>query len=316
MNCTYIRVPLDQPQPTRCQKTKRYLMGSVLVPMHWLWAHRYHTPGLGFHWLCARFGLRLLFPKTPLSRGWAFTLGFMPMDSTRYFEFDALWRFLPSAPAGHYLDISSPRMFPLIILQRNRAARAELINPDRSDMGLTAQLVKASGLDGRCRLHNLRIDDASFELASFDLITSISVVEHIPDDIAAINKMWGLLKPGGRLLLTAPCRAKAAEQFINYNEYGLYEADESGFVFWQRYYDEAALQERILSVTTAPHHQLVYGEKIPGSFQQNAQVKRNNYFTTYPFWREPTMMGQAYRCYDRIADLPGEGVVALELIKT
>jgi len=41
--------------------------------------------------------------------------------------------------------------------------------------------------------------------ATFDLITSISVVEHIPAVEKALAEMYRCLKPGGRLLLTIDC---------------------------------------------------------------------------------------------------------------
>lgn len=38
----------------------------------------------------------------------------------------------------------------------------------------------------------------------FDLVTCISVLEHIPDHAAAMRGMLGMLKPGGHLILTVP----------------------------------------------------------------------------------------------------------------
>jgi len=55
--------------------------------------------------------------------------------------------------------------------------------------------------------HYLIIDDditATRLVGSFDLITCISVLEHIPDHAAAVAGMCRLLRPGGRLLLTFP----------------------------------------------------------------------------------------------------------------
>ena len=46
----------------------------------------------------------------------------------------------------------------------------------------------------------------------FDLITCISVLEHIPDHKAAIQGMLGLLKPGGHLVLTFPYNE---EQYVD-----------------------------------------------------------------------------------------------------
>lgn len=315
MKKLYIRVPPTQPQSTRAQKTKRYLIGSILSPACWLLAHRYNMPGLAFHRMCAQLGLRFLMPQAPLSRGWAYEFIFRPMDSTRYFEFDAAWKFWPNAPVPYYLDVSSPRQFPLLALMKRRAQRAALINPDANDLAITVKLLKAAGLEHRCSWHNVLMNEAPFQANTFELITSLSVIEHIPDDTAAVRKMWDLLKPGGRLLISMPCLAEAADQFINHNEYGLYQADAEGFVFWQRFYDEAALADRIFSVLGTPTQSVIYGEKVAGAFQRNAAAKRASYFTSYPFWCEPCMMGREYRYFDRICDLPGEGVIAMEFIK-
>jgi len=313
---TYLRVPPAPAPPTRAQKCKRYLLGTLLTPLYWLLALRDHTPGLEFHRRCAQLGLRLLFKhRVPLSPGWSFQFMFLPLDSTRYFELDFMWRALANAPSGRYLDVSSPRLFPILMLEHKRGLTAELINPDPQDLKVTTTLIRASGLDRRCGWRNCRIEDAPFTPESFDIITSISVIEHIPRDTEAIQKMWAWLKPGGRLLLSMPCAAEASEQYINHNEYGLLTPDEAGFVFWQRFYDPGLLEERILSVTGQPHQRLIYGEKVAGAFLKNAERKRAEYATTYPFWREPYMMGREYNYFQRIADLPGEGVVALECVK-
>ena len=44
-----------------------------------------------------------------------------------------------------------------------------------------------------------------FPDASFDFITSVSVIEHIPAVERAVAEMFRCLKPGGRLLLTTDC---------------------------------------------------------------------------------------------------------------
>jgi SAM-dependent methyltransferase len=44
----------------------------------------------------------------------------------------------------------------------------------------------------------------SFAAATFDLITAIEVLEHVEQDVDALNEIWRLLKPGGILILTVP----------------------------------------------------------------------------------------------------------------
>lgn len=48
------------------------------------------------------------------------------------------------------------------------------------------------------------ITKSRFDDASFDVITCISTLEHIPDFNKAISEMTRLLKPGGFLILTFP----------------------------------------------------------------------------------------------------------------
>ena len=59
---------------------------------------------------------------------------------------------------------------------------------------------------GSC-FDGVRIEDAtgsSFEDATFDLITSNQVFEHIPDDLAAYAECYRVLKPNGVLLFAVP----------------------------------------------------------------------------------------------------------------
>lgn len=288
-------------------------MGVVLSPLYWLLAHRYHTPGLGLHQNCARFVLRLLSkPPDSISNGWLYYLLFMPMDSTRYFEFDFVWRALSQISFQRYLDVSSPRLFPLLLLSERRGLKADLLNPDQSDLGITANFARAAGLTDRCRLHNSLIQMAPFVSETFDAITSISVIEHIPQDTLAIKKMWELLSPGGRFLLSVPCAAEAEEQYINVNPYHLLNPDPNGFVFLQYLYDETLLQERIFDMTGPPARFRIYGEKRAGFLRRNLDAKAS---PRYPFWSEPYTTGKEFRYFSSLGDLPGEAVIAMEFVK-
>jgi SAM-dependent methyltransferase len=58
----------------------------------------------------------------------------------------------------------------------------------------------------------------------FDVITCISVIEHIQEHRQAIRSMYSLLAPGGRLILTCPY---SESQYVN----NVYELPESGVKF-------------------------------------------------------------------------------------
>ena len=189
-----------------------------------------------------------------------------------------------------------------------------MLNPDVSDLASTAKLVKALGLEDRCSLKSCLIDAAPFEAGSFDVITSISVVEHIPQDTEAIQKMWSLLKPGGRLLLTLPCAAEAAERYNNRSEYGLVTPDDDGnFFFYRLSYDEQSLEERIFSVTGQPSRRAIYGESLVAFYSRISIEKWQTLF--YPYWQEPYIMGRDFRYFESLGDLPGDGVIGLEFEK-
>ncbi len=226
-----------------------------------------------------------------------------------------MWNVLSHLPIHRYLDISSPRLFPILLMDKHRTMLADLINPDSKDINATTSLIEASGLGDRCGLRNCLVENADFGPETFDVVTSISVIEHIPEDIHALQVMWTMLKHGGRLLLSVPCAVEASEQYLNHSMYGLLKPDDQGFVFWQRTYDQALLEERIFGVIGPPTISAVYGEKTAGSFAKNAKRKRTEFWTAYPFWREPYMMGQEYDYFATTADLPGEGVIAMEFRK-
>lgn len=312
MNKTYIVVPATG-GITLAKKILYLIKGLFLSPIYWIIAHQFNMPGLNFYKECVNLGFLLLFKRKSLPYNSIYNLFFFPMDSTRYFEFDFVWSNINKSKVIKYLDISSPRIIPLLFLKNHPGVVAELVNPDKKDFAYTAKFLEDLHLKNRCNLHCLLIEDAPYKEESFDLITCISVLEHIPESQNAILKIWNLLSSGGTLIITLPCMAEATIQYISESEYGLFKPGTDGFTFWQQYYDTLLLEERIYKVTGSPVQINVYGEKKPGSFARNAEQKRLG--GTYPFWREPYMMGKEYDYFTSIDDLPGEGVVAMKFLK-
>ncbi len=287
--------------------------GMLLSPLYLIVACFAGTPGVVFHLRCVAMGLVLLITRRASLRD-CYKYIFFPMDSTRYFEFHEAWSVIKDFQFKRYLDISSPRLLPLLLLKMNTGATAEFINPDAGDLNETENLARALGLRSRCNFFNGTLNAAKFSQSSFDLITCISVLEHIPDDRAVIETMWSLLRPGGRLVLTFPCMSKPLEQYISYNQYGVLKPGEDGYTFWQRYYDRDRIESNIYEITGSPNRIVIYGEKIYGLFFRNASMKRLLGFL-YPFWREPYMMATEYKYFKSFDELPGEGVAMLEFIK-
>ena len=196
-----------------------HVKGILLSPLYLVMAYIAGAPGIGFHLRCVATGTGLLFTGRA-SLKTCYNYLFFPMDSTRYFEFHEVWKSVKCLAFTRYLDVSSPRLMPLFLLKAVPGATAELINPDSSDLRETEKLANALGLKSRCEFFNGILDNARFTPASFDLITCISVLEHIPQDKAVIETMWTLLSPGGKLILTLPCMAQPLEQYISHNPYG------------------------------------------------------------------------------------------------
>lgn len=240
-------------------------------------------------------------------------LALNPMDSFRYFEIDYALRATDELTVGRYLDVSSPRLVPLVLVDRGRVHCADILNPIHDDLRATQLLARALGVAWKCRFRANVIEDIDDPDGTYDLITSISVIEHIPDDRQAIAAIWRLLRPGGTFIVTVPCAPAAIEEYTNLDEYNLFDREADGLIYWQRYYDEAVLRDRFWSILGLPVDMRIFGEIEPGSYDRNVQSKRTD--PHYPFWWEPAMMGKHYRHYCSIADLPGMGVVAMTFRK-
>lgn len=308
-NKTYIRIP-PRVQRGFFDKAGRALKGSLLAPFYRQLARRRGQPGTEFAGESAALAARTFLAaghEVPL--GEIYSMIFWPMESTRYFEFSAAWQMLSGSSIRRFLDVSSPRLFPIALARSRPEATGELINPDASDLKITASILKAAGLDRRCRVSNFRLEDVPFEAESFDVVTSLSVVEHIPGQQNALRKMWELLRPGGRLVISVPCMASAEEQYIDADHFGLQTPDADGFYFLQYVYDQELLQERFFSVLGAPLEVIIYGEKRRGSLREGLLKKWSE--DKYPRWREPYTMWEDFQRYDSIAELPGEGVIIM-----
>ena len=307
---------IDVPLPMSCSSFYgqwMHLKGILLSPLYLVMAIMVGAPGIGFRLRLAAIGVRLLLTGRA-SLGTCYNLLFFPMDSTRHFEFHEVFNRLMNRPFNRYLDVSSPRILPFMLLMQNKTATLNMLNPDSQDTQASERLADALGLINRCTFTNSTIEMANYTAKTFDLITCISVLEHIPADREAVEMMWALLRPGGRLILTIPCRAQPLEQYISHNVYGVLSPGPDGYTFWQRYYDEERLQSVIFNITGLPAKMAVYGERSYGLFYRNMSMKLLM-GPRYPFWQEPYMMAKEYQYFQTLAELPGEGVVMLEFIK-
>ena len=272
-------------------------------------------PGLRFHARVVAMCTRLAATAgDPATRVLALETLAFPMEAIRYFEFGTAWAWAADRTGPmRVLDVSSPRLFPLLLARHRPGSRFDLVNPDGRDLEVTARWMQALGLTS-CVLHRTSIAETKLEAGSYDLVTSLSVLEHIPEpaDLEAVARMWGAVRPGGRMILTLPCARESFEEYLDLDEYGLLEPDANGFVFGQRFYDEALLRRRVLAICGNPRRTALLGERTPGSFVRDRSRKVAG---DADLAREPLAAAVEYRRYPSLETLPGIGVLALEFEK-
>jgi len=78
-----------------------------------------------------------------------------------------------------------------------------------------ATIGKYTPLDYECEITDIPVPDATF-----DAVICTEVLEHVPHPIEALAEMARILKPGGRLLLTAPLGSHLHQEPFHY--YGGY----------------------------------------------------------------------------------------------
>jgi predicted SAM-dependent methyltransferase len=311
---THVERVSTTPIPSLAVIRAFYAAGLAMTPVFLLASALAGGPGTRAHLRASALGLKLLLRRR-ISAFDAFLLTSFPLDSVRYFEFDVFWRWMCERQPGRYLDVSSPRLLFVLLMENMPELHSWLVNPDRNDLAATRELLQAAGLENRCTISDALISDVDFPPASFDTITSMSVIEHIPepDDIAAVERIWDMLRPGGHLFISVPCAAVRFEQYIDSNDYGILAPGPNGYAYAQRFYDESLLQSRLFDIIGRPNRMRLYGEKTAGTYMANCAY-RNRYFY-YPFWRESYMMATRYRYFDRVSELPGLGVAAMEFVK-
>jgi SAM-dependent methyltransferase len=271
--------------------------------------------GAGFHLFIFRKALQA-FLNRKLTFMEFYYLACLPMDSFRYFEFHQAFEYIRKVKANAYLDISSPRFFPAFVLSHKQVDHAVLLNPDVKDLDQTRDLFPRLGLQkkGDIRYDGNLIDDLAAPDESFDLISAISVFEHIPEESIrpSIRKVFDLLRPGGFFVVSIPVSPRPFNEYINWNEYGLQKEEkrsEESYFFGQRFHDQALIEQYFCSVFGDPVRKDIIGEKEAGYFFANRLQKIND--PAYPYHWEALDFFRNYRPFNAIPELTGIGVIAL-----
>jgi SAM-dependent methyltransferase len=312
-----VRTRLPRTTLSRTTRARQALLGVALAPGSCLLARAIAVPGSEMHQKAFVLGTKLLI-RALWTRSADLFLDATrmlryPLDTFRYYELHLINNWLRAGPVPQrYLDISSPRLLPIALLDEGWATQSVLLNPDRSDLGRTKRIADALGLSGAVDFSSCTVQELPLDDGGFDTITCVSVIEHIEDDTAVVPRIWESLNLGGSAYLSVPCAARGYEELIDFNEYGLVQPDEDGFVFGQRFYDARMLEDRLFSIMGRPSRIKVVGESTPGLFFENREAGAKG---GYDHWKEPLLVKRGIHYFGSVQELPGVGVVVMEFRK-
>lgn len=268
------------------------------------------APGMAFHDFGTAVGRRLL------SRGDARGLAYLltPISIVRYFEFPFALSAVP--PQTHNcLDVASPRLFSLYVANEKPSCHIDVINPDERDIEETRAVIR------RLNLTNLAarvqaIETMATSMPHYDCIWSLSVIEHVAGegaDAAALQRIFSLLQPGGRLIVTVPVDRRFRIEYRDEDHYGTAGARTPDGYFFQRYYDKQTLQQLLQPLQREPRLMRWFGERVAGHFQAYEQRwSREGFGCTVDDAREIVDYYQEYPSWEA---MPGVGVCGLVIEK-
>jgi SAM-dependent methyltransferase len=237
-----------------------------------------------------------------------------PVNIVRYWEFPFALRSLAKEP-GRCLDVSSPRLFSFYVASHRRATLVRMLNPDVRDAELTRSLAKRLGRRALV-VESLPVSAIEEERERYDSIWSISVIEHIPSDgdIEAMRLMFAALAPGGTLIVTVPVDRRAWDEYRRNDAYALGTEESPQGVFFQRWYDEDAIERRLLDPVRDGDVQLEwFGERVAGRFAEYEQdwIRRGRERIV----DDPREIADWYEVFDRWSDMAGQGVCGIVVRK-
>ena len=217
-------------------------------------AKRRGIPGLNFDSFGRLLAFKQLIAERKLSpvimRGLS-----NPVSCVRYFEYAYAGSIVKEQmqqgnKIQSVLDISSPRLFPLWMVEK-AGLSVHMINPDQSDLDMSRHMARFVKNNRNLEFSdNVDATRLPFDDSSFDMATSISVIEHVPDkgDSIMVSELNRVVRPGGLIILSFPVKPEFTNEYRDIDYYNTnQDKEKNGKYFFQRYYDAESIRKRILS---------------------------------------------------------------------
>lgn len=234
-----------------------------------------------------------------------------PLDYFRYGELPLTRAALGPIKAGdRLLDLSSPKLLALhLAASGNKHVTAtDLLEENLVETRLAA---KALHVDRELLIETTDGRKLPYPDQTFDHVFSVSVLEHIPGDgdTAALLEMKRVLKPGGSLVITVPCRPKAEDKFLHQDVYER-AFDGSQPVFWCRYYDQESLNQRLIQPASMDLVGQQYLFELRPFWEWFCRLPKRSQQALMPFW--PVLAVGLLRVQE---ELPYQRPLSIALLK-
>lgn len=236
-----------------------------------------------------------------MRRPWRLARWMTPIDFVRYREFSfaysAIMRFCPNPSTA--LDISSPSLVPLTLaytLRDTDVVSVNILPSEVHSMKLQSERTALGSI-------GYQLTDArslAFKDCTFDLVTSVSVFEHISPEhdgeIHAVQEITRILIPGGIAILTVPFSRRYFAEYVNRAVYERPQTSDQEEVFFQRFYDEALLRRVFVQESGLD---LAYlGFIYERHFSPDPHTRLANYINASP--RQKLIFGPLYPVLSRV----------------
>ncbi len=297
------------------KKIKFYLIPYLYFKekIYWLKTNKDNLVGEDFYHFGKSISRKLLLKGVVSPK-----LLFNPVSIVRYFEYDFALKNITkySLSNKRALDISSPYLLGFYC-NLNLNIDYTYLNPDANDFNLVKKYSKKI-----LNKHNFKAEtgDAtklSYPDESFDLVISISVIEHIDNDgdIIAIKEMMRVLKKNGILILTFPVSKSFEIEYTDNDTYGLNVSKANNKFFFQRLYDESSIKERLIKNITdfTILEQQIFGENEYGFY--NKYSERWKKYGLLETVKDPFYISRYFNTLNSFDEIKKTAVIGITLRK-